>query len=82
MLPLRPVSLTHKNFQRRKIICGMHPAGRSRKDRVIDLKIFFLEYPVCMISVAVTVAVVRRPLFLLVLLCFTMEEVYFYFSKL
>ena len=55
----------------------MHPAGRSRKDRVIDLKMFFLEYPVCMISVAVTVAVVKRPLFLLVLLCFTMEEVYF-----
>ena len=78
LLPLRPVSLTHKNFQRRKIICGMHPAGRSRKDRVIDLKMFFLEYPVCMISVAV----VKRPLFLLVLLCFTMEEVYFYFSKL
>ena len=60
----------------------MHPVGRSRKDRVIDLKMFFLEYPVCMISVAVTVAVVKRPLFLLVLLCFTMEEVYFYFSKL
>ena len=60
----------------------MHPAGRSRKDRVIDLKMFFLEYPVCMISVPVTVAVVKRCLFLLVLLCFTMEEVYFYFSKL
>ena len=60
----------------------MHPVGRSRKDRVIDLKMYFLEYPVCMISVAVTVAVVKRPLFLLVLLCFTMEEVYFYFSKL
>ena len=82
MLPLRPVSLTHKNFQRRKIICGMHPVGRSRKDRVIDLKMFFLEYPVCMISVAVLVAVDKRCLFFLVLLCFTMEEVYFCFSKL
>ena len=57
------MSLTHKNFQRRKIICGMHPVGRSRKDRVIDLKMFFLEYPVCMISVAVLVAVDKRCLF-------------------
>ena len=40
LLPLRPVSLMYKNSQRRKIIYGMHPVGRSRKDRVIDLKIF------------------------------------------
>ena len=60
----------------------MHPVGRSRKDRVIDLKMFFLEYPVCMISVAVFVAVDKRCLFFLVLLCFTIEEVYFCFSKL
>ena len=25
--PLRPVSLTHKNSQRYKIICGMRPKG-------------------------------------------------------
>ena len=41
LLPLRPESLTYKNSQIRKIIYGMHPVGRSRKDRVIDLKIFF-----------------------------------------
>ena len=27
LLPLCPVSLTHKNPQRRKIIHGMHPVG-------------------------------------------------------
>ena len=30
LLSVRPVSLTHKKLQRRKIICGMHPVGRSR----------------------------------------------------
>ena len=57
----------HKNPQRRKIICGMHPTGR--KDGLIDLKMVFVEYtmyPVCVISMAVTVADVKRPLFLLV----------------
>ena len=52
----------HKNPQRRKIICGMHPTGR--KDGLIDLKMVFVEYtmyPVCVISVAVTVADVKRP---------------------
>ena len=34
LLPLRPVSLTHKNPQRRKIIHGTRPVGR--KDRSID----------------------------------------------
>ena len=32
LLPLRPVSLTHKNPQRRKIIHGMHPV--KCKDRL------------------------------------------------
>ena len=57
----------HKNPQRRKIICGMYPTGR--KDGLIDLKMVFVEYtmyPVCLISVAVTVAVVKQALFLLV----------------
>ena len=47
LLPLRPASLTHKNRQRRKIICGMRPVRTQRR-----------EYPVCVISVAVLVAVV------------------------
>ena len=64
LLPLCPASLTHKNPQRRKIICGMRPVGR--KDRLIDLKKFFVEYPFCVISVAVLAAVVKRRLFLLV----------------
>ena len=34
LLPLRPVSLTHKNPQRRKIIHGMRPLGR--KEQSID----------------------------------------------
>ena len=45
----------------------MHPAGR--KDGLIDLKMVSVEYtmyPVFVISVAVTTAVVKRPLFLLV----------------
>ena len=35
LLPLRPVSLTNKNPQRREIIHSMRPA--ERKDRSIDL---------------------------------------------
>ena len=38
LLPLRPVSLTHKNSQRYKIICGMHPKGC--KGQLIDLTMF------------------------------------------
>ena len=70
---------THKNPHRSKKICGMCPVGW--KDRLIDLKMFFVEYPVCVISVAVLVAVVKQHLFKS-LLCFTIERVYFSFSKL
>ena len=63
-LPLRPASLTHKKCQRRIIICGMHPVGCQ--DRSIDLKDVFVEYPACVISVAVLAAVAQRDLFLLV----------------
>ena len=57
LLLLCPVSLTHKNPQRRKMTCGMCPVGY--KDRLTDRKMFFVEiYPVCVISVAVLVAVV------------------------
>ena len=38
LLPLRPASLMHKNPQRHKIMCGMHPVGH--KDQLIDLKMF------------------------------------------
>ena len=34
----------------------------NRKDRLIDLKTFFVEYPFCVISVAVLAAVVQRRL--------------------
>ena len=59
LLSLRPASLTHKNPQRRKIIIhSMRPV--ERKDRYIDLKRCFVEYPVRVISVAVLLAVVKR----------------------
>ena len=48
LLPLRPDA---KKKPKHKIICVMRPTGR--KDRLIDLKMFFLEYNVCVISVAV-----------------------------
>ena len=67
LLPLCPASLTHKNPQRRKIISGMRPV--ERKDRLIDLKKFFVEYPFFVISVAVLVAVVKRRLFFFSLCC-------------
>ena len=52
LLPPCPASLTHKNPQRHKIICGIHPIGR--RERSIDQsKDVFLEYPVCVISVPV-----------------------------
>ena len=38
------------------IICGMHPVGR--KDQLIDLKMFLVEYPVSVISVAILVTAV------------------------
>ena len=39
LLPLRPASLTHKNTQRCKIICGMRPIWG--KDWLIDPKMIF-----------------------------------------
>ena len=69
----------HKNPQRRKMICGMHPTGR--KDGLIDLKMIFVEYPVCVISVAVTVAVVKKRLLHLVFAVLYNRRI-FYFSKL
>ena len=48
LFPHSPASLTHKNPQRRKIICVMCAAGRE--DWSEDV---FLEYPVCVISVPV-----------------------------
>ena len=71
----------HKNPQRRKIICGMHPAGC--KDGLIDLKMVIVEYtmyPVCVISVAVLVAVVKRCLFLLVFVVFYNRRSIFLFQ--
>ena len=47
LLPLRPASLTHKNPQRHKIIHGT----QRTIDRFEDS--FLVEYPVCVISVAV-----------------------------
>ena len=52
LLPLRPASLTHKNPKRRKIIKGMRSV-----DAKISLKMFIVEYPVRVISVAVLVVV-------------------------
>ena len=52
LLSLCAASLMHKNPQRHKIICGIHPIGRG--ERSIDQsKDVFLEYPVCVISVPV-----------------------------
>ena len=53
LLPLRPASLTVK-IHRLKIIRGMRSVGRE--GRSIDLKMFFVEHPVRVISVAVLVA--------------------------
>ena len=57
-----------------------HVSRRTQRsiDRSEDV---YVEYPVCVISVAVLVAVVKQHLFKS-LLCFTIEEVYFSFSKL
>ena len=74
---MHPASLTHRKSSRHKVICGTRPIGC--KDQLINLKMFFfVEYPVCVISVAV----VKRHLFLKSLLCFTIAGVNFYFSKL
>ena len=58
LLPLGPVSLMHKNPQRRKIIHGMCLIGC--KDRSIDLNMSTCRNirPVCVTSVAVIMAVV------------------------
>ena len=68
LLPLRPASLTHKNPQRRKTICAMLPIGRKDRseDVFVEKMVFFsfVEYPVCVISVTLFVAVVKRRLFL------------------
>ena len=52
LLPLCPESLTQKNPKRRKIIKGFRPV-----DAKISLKMFIVEYPVRVISVAVLVVV-------------------------
>ena len=66
LLPVHPTSLTHKNPKDANNLwhgsCGMQRSIFI--DRSED--VFFIEYPVCVISVAVLVAVVKRPLFLLV----------------
>ena len=57
LLPLCPASLTQKNPQRRTEGHGMRPVGC--KDRLINQSEDVLaDYPVCVISVAVLVAVV------------------------
>ena len=52
LLPPCPASLTFKNSQRDKIICGMHPIG-PRERSIDQSKDFFLEYLVCVIFVPV-----------------------------
>ena len=65
LLPLRPASLMHKNAQRHKIICGMHPIA-NRMHRSMDRNEgIIVEYPVCVISVAVLEAVVKQCLYFL-----------------
>ena len=56
----------HIKIPKMQIICGMGLVGC--KDQFIDRSedVFFIEYPVGVISVAVLVAVVKWPLFLLV----------------
>ena len=54
LLPLRLASLTHKNPKRRKIITCK---GMRSTDAKISLRMFIVEYPVRVISVAVLVAV-------------------------
>ena len=57
LLPLHPASLVHENPQRCTKVYGMHPVGH--KDRLTDRsEDVFVEYPVCVITVAVFVVVV------------------------
>ena len=57
LLPLRLASLMHENPQRHTKVDGMYPVGH--KGRLINRsEDIFVEYPVCVISVAVLVAVV------------------------
>ena len=59
LLPPCPASLTHKNPQRHKIICGIHPIGR--RERSIDQsKDVFLVCLCDFCACAVLVAVVKR----------------------
>ena len=57
LLPLRLASLMHENPQRHTKVYSMHPVGQ--KGRLINRsEDIFVEYPVCVISVAVLVTVV------------------------
>ena len=58
-----PASLMHKNPQRQKIILSILPIG-CKDDRSEHVRVK-KEYPVCVISVAVIVAVVSLCIFLL-----------------
>ena len=61
LLPLCPVSLTHNNLQRWKIIHGMTVSRRTQRT-INQFEDFLVEYPVCVISVAV----VEKYMFILV----------------
>ena len=74
LLSLCAASLMHKNPQRHKIICGIHPIGR--RERSIDQsKDVFLEYSVCVISVPVLFLwLLLKHLFLLVFVVLYKKE--------
>ena len=55
--PLRPASLMHKNPPKCTNLYGIR---LGRKDQLIDLKMFFVGYPVRVISVAILLAIVER----------------------
>ena len=78
MLPLCSASLIHKNPQKTQNNLCMHPIGR--KDRLIDLKMFLVEHPVCVLSVAVLVAIVKWRLCLLVFVVFYNRRTIFLFQ--
>ena len=76
LLPLRPVSLTNKYPQKRKINHGMCPVGR--RDQLIDLNIcVFVE-----ISHSCNFCGSYYGIFFQPLLCFKIEGLYFNFSIL
>ena len=78
LLPLRLVSLKYKNPQRRKNNLWY---ASHRTERAIDRSEgVFVEYPVCEISVAVLVAVVKRGLFLLVFVVIYNRRSTFFFQ--